>query len=226
MAENCHVKSRSGESRVCVAFPPLEPRGPKLHDRAMNSLTESIDLNGKLLIAMPGMGDPRFDHSVIFMCTHSDEGAMGLIVNKPSSDLRFDEVLDQFDIASDPEVKPIRVHFGGPVEYGRGFVLHSRDYTRDEEATMEVGSDYGMTASIEILEDIAQGLGPADCLLAMGYAGWGPGQLEGEIMRNGWLVADASRDIVFGAKDKLKWQRALEAMGINPLLLSSEGGRA
>ncbi len=192
----------------------------------MSESAESIDLNGKLLIAMPGMGDPRFDHSVVFMCSHSDEGAMGLIVNKPARDLEFTDLLKQLNIVPDPDMRPIRVHFGGPVEYGRGFVLHSSEYNRTSDSTLFVGSDYGMTGTLDILEDISQGLGPNKSLLAMGYSGWGPGQLEGEIARNGWLICDAEPELVFGKDDNRKWQAALESMGINPLLLSAEGGSA
>lgn len=192
----------------------------------MSQDSDSIDLNGKLLVAMPGMGDPRFDHSVVFMCSHSSEGAMGLIVNKPAKDLEFADLLKQLDIVPDPDVRPIRVHFGGPVEYGRGFVLHSSEYNRSKDSTLTVGNDYGMTGTLDILEDISQGLGPRKSILAMGYSGWGPGQLEGEIAQNGWLICDAVPDLVFGSDDDRKWQAALESMGINPLLLSAEGGRA
>lgn len=107
----------------------------------MSQDSDSIDLNGKLLVAMPGMGDPRFDHSVVFMCSHSSEGAMGLIVNKPAKDLEFADLLKQLDIVPDPDVRPIRVHFGGPVEYGRGFVLHSSEYNRSKDSTLTVGND-------------------------------------------------------------------------------------
>lgn len=187
--------------------------------------TDSVDLNGKLLIAMPGMGDPRFDHSVIFLCSHSTEGAMGLIINKPAPDLKFKDLLAQLNIEPDPEVRPIKVHFGGPVEYGRGFVLHSSDYN-ENNSTLTVGSEYGMTGTLDILEDISQGAGPMRSLLAMGYAGWGPGQLEDEIAANGWLICDAIQDLVFGEDNNAKWQGALESMGINPLVLSADGGRA
>jgi len=190
----------------------------------MNS-NDSLDLNGKLLIAMPGMGDPRFEHSVVFMCSHSDEGAMGLIINKPADELEFKDLLKQLDIEPDPEMRPIRVHFGGPVEHGRGFVLHSADYQANE-TTLRVGDAYGMTGTLDILEDISQGLGPQKSLLAMGYSGWGPGQLEDEIARNGWLTCDAVPELIFGKHNSGKWQGALESMGINPLLLSAEGGRA
>lgn len=186
---------------------------------------DSIDLNGKLLIAMPSMGDPRFEHSVVFMCSHSDEGGMGLIVNKPADDLKFKDLLAQLNIEPDDDMRPIRVHFGGPVEYGRGFVLHSADYGQTG-STLEVGTEYGMTGTLDILEDISQGTGPQKSLLAMGYAGWGPGQLEDEIARNGWLICDAAPELVFGDDNGSKWQGALATLGIDPLLLSAEGGRA
>ncbi|WP_298362400.1 YqgE/AlgH family protein [uncultured Litoreibacter sp.] len=184
-----------------------------------------MDLNGRLLIAMPSMGDQRFEQSVIFICSHSDKGAMGLIVNKPAEDLKFKDLLKQLEIEAPPSARSIRIHVGGPVEFGRGFVLHSSDYDQSE-ATLKVGNSFGMTATLDILEDIAMGDGPDLALLAMGYAGWGPGQLEDEIVRNGWLIGDASEALVFGKEDSGKWQGALKAMGIDPLLLSAEGGRA
>ena len=184
-----------------------------------------MDLNGRLLIAMPSMGDPRFAQSVIFMCSHSDQGAMGLIVNKPADDLEFKDLLKQLEIETPEASRSIRIHVGGPVEFGRGFVLHSADYNQSE-ATLDVTPEFGMTATLDILEDIAGGTGPEQAILAMGYAGWGPGQLESEIVRNGWLIGDATRSLVFGGQDGSKWQNALEHMGIDPLLLSPEGGRA
>ncbi|MEM9583282.1 MAG: YqgE/AlgH family protein [Pseudomonadota bacterium] len=184
-----------------------------------------MDLNGRLLIAMPSMGDMRFEQSVIFICSHSDKGAMGLIVNKPADDLKFGDLLKQLGIEAPPSMRSIRIHVGGPVEFGRGFVLHSSDYNQND-TTMQVGDSFAMTATLDILEDIAMGDGPSEALLAMGYAGWGPGQLEDEIVRNGWLIGDASKALVFGGEDDSKWQNALEKMGINPLLLSAEGGRA
>lgn len=184
-------------------------------------------LDGKLLVAMPGMGDTRFERAVIFLCAHSDDGAMGLIINKPAPDLRFKDLLDQLEIDADADVgeSAIRVHFGGPVEHGRGFVLHSAEYVANG-ATMEVSDSYGMTATIDILRDIAAGQGPERSLLALGYAGWGPGQLEHEIQANGWLVCDASDDLVFGDSDGGKWEASLASLGIDPRMLSAEGGRA
>ena len=184
-----------------------------------------MDLNGRLLIAMPSMVDMRFEQSVIFICSHSDKGAMGLIVNKPADDLKFGDLLIQLGIEAPPSMRSIRIHVGGPVEFGRGFVLHSSDYNQSD-TTMQVGDSFAMTATLDILEDIAMGDGPSEALLAMGYAGWGPGQLEDEIVRNGWLIGDASKALVFGGEDDSKWQNALEKMGSNPLLLSAEGGRA
>ena len=182
-------------------------------------------LTGKLLIAMPGMGDPRFEKSVVLVCAHSEGGAMGLIVNKPAADLRFADLLEQLGIPQSPSTEHIRVHFGGPVEHGRGFVLHSADYARNE-STMKVDSRYGMTATLDILHDISRGEGPNACIMALGYAGWGPGQLEGEFQRNGWLVCDAREDIVFGADNPAKWEAALASIGITPMSLSAAGGRA
>lgn len=203
----------------------LERAARNAHAGAMTKPNDSMDLNGRLLIAMPSMGDARFEQSVIFICSHSEKGAMGLIVNKPADDLKFGDLLKQLEIEAPPSVRPIRIHVGGPVEFGRGFVLHSADYKQDE-STLRVSDSFAMTATLDILEDIAMGDGPSEALLAMGYAGWGPGQLEDEIVRNGWLIGDASKALVFGKKDASKWQGALELMGIDPLLLSAEGGRA
>lgn len=188
----------------------------------MDTVTE---LEGKLLVAMPGMTDPRFDHSVILICAHSGDGAMGLIINKPVEDLNFAGLLDQLAIPRVPQGRDIRVHSGGPVERGRGFVLHSGDYPAGP-ATMRVTGGYQMTATLDILEALARGEGPRAALLALGYSGWGPGQLEAEIMRNDWLIADAPSDIVFAADDGAKWAGALKSLGVDPLTLSPVAGRA
>ena len=189
------------------------------------SESEAPQLDGKLLIAMPGMGDPRFEHAVIFMCAHSEDGALGLIVNKPTPELEFASLLEQLDIAVGPPRRDIRVHFGGPVEHGRGFVLHSGDYL-SEASTLQVNDGFGMTATLDVLEDLAKGDGPDSALLALGYSGWGPGQLESEILSNGWLTCDALPEIVFGEDDDTKWTAALKSMGVDALMLSSEAGRA
>lgn len=182
-------------------------------------------LEGKLLIAMPGMGDPRFEKAVIFMCAHSEDGALGLIINKPAPELRFASLLDQLDINVSTPQRDIRVHLGGPVEHGRGFVLHSGDY-QSESSTLQVSDTFGMTATLDVLEALARGAGPASALLALGYSGWGPGQLESEILANGWLTCDAPPEIVFGEDDEAKWSDALKSMGVDALMLSSEAGRA
>ncbi len=196
----------------------------------MSAETVPSDLTGQLLIAMPGMGDPRFHGSVVFLCAHSPTGAMGLIVNKEIEELSFADMLEQLEIPADtPPGLP--VCFGGPVETGRGFVLHSADYaprTRDgeEDGTLRVDSRFSMTATMDVLRDLADGTGPRHALMALGYAGWGPGQLESEIRQNGWLTCEASPTLVFGARMEGKWEAALASLGIDPLMLSSEAGHA
>lgn len=184
-----------------------------------------MDLTGKFLIAMPGMGDPRFESSVVLLCSHSDEGAMGLIVNKPSTDVALGELLEQLDIAPSAQGLDRPVHFGGPVEGGRGFVLHSPDYG-SQIHTLKVTDDIRMTATIDVLEDIGRGAGPDQTLMLLGYSGWGPGQLEEEIARNGWLTADASAELLFETADGEKWGAALKTLGIEPVMLSGAAGRA
>ena len=152
---------------------PLAPTHRCPHHHRMEPI--DTNLSGKLLIAMPDMGDPRFAHSVIYICTHTSDGALGLIVNKPQPEIRFSNLLEQLDIPQGAGVRDIRVHFGGPVEMGRGFVLHTLDY-RSEMGTLEVQDEIGMTATLDVLEDIAKGQGPDTSMLALGYSGWGPGQ--------------------------------------------------
>lgn len=183
------------------------------------------DLSGKLLIAMPGMGDPRFSNAVVFLCAHSDDGAMGIIVNKRVPDLSLDDLLEQLEIGRGKGSAGIGVFFGGPVEGGRGFVLHSSEYDASP-STLKVDGAIAMTATKDILVDIAQGTGPRSMLAALGYAGWGPGQLEGELQQNAWLMVDADAAIVFDPDDRGKWAKALRKLGIDPSMLSSGGGRA
>lgn len=183
------------------------------------------ELSGKLLIAMPGMGDFRFEQSVIFLCAHSGEGAMGLIINKPVKDVVLGDVLGQLDIKVSEKVKGSRVYIGGPVETSRGFVLHSRDFQSDLQ-TLNVDTDFAMTATLDVLEEIGEPTGPRQSQLMLGYAGWGAGQLEREIRENGWLMCDASPELVFGLDDDAKWAKALGSIGVNPLTLSSAAGRA
>lgn len=182
-------------------------------------------LAAHLLIATPAMEDPRFARAVIYLCAHTPDGAMGLIINKPAPDVEFTDLLEQLGVEHGPGAEAIRVRFGGPVELGRGFVLHSTDYP-DTGATMHIDDDTAMSATTEILESIASGTGPSQTLFALGYAGWGPGQLDEEIAQNAWLVTEAQRDIVFDGNDSSKWTRALATLGIDPLVLSPVQGRA
>lgn len=189
------------------------------------SADSSLRLTGKLLIAMPGMGDPRFERSVVFLCAHSPTEAMGLIVNKPAPGLSFRDLLEQLKITAGAGCAEQKVHFGGPVEHGRGFVLHSADYTSNS-STLRIDDRFGMTATLEVLEDMARGTGPARAMLMLGYAGWGPGQLEREIAQNSWLTAEATPELVFAPDDSGKWARALATLGIDPVLLSAAAGHA
>lgn len=188
-------------------------------------MTDSTNLTGKLLIAMPNMGDPRFDHAVIYLCAHKADGAMGLIVNKPTPDVRFGDLLEQLSIDESDLAVDVRVHYGGPVETGRGFVLHTSDY-KSGAGMMEVSDSIAMTATLDILEDIAMGRGPKRSMLGLGYTGWGPLQLERELANNGWLVCDATEDILFGRAAEHKWTAALKVLSVDPLMLSAVGGSA
>ncbi len=181
-------------------------------------------LSGQLLIAMPGMTDPRFAKAVIYMCAHNSEGAMGLVLNKQIDELTFEELLHQLKIEQNPTNEPLHVLFGGPVEQARGFVLHSAEYHQEE--TMRVNDKVGLTATIDILRDIAKGNGPKEKILALGYAGWGPGQLDTEIRENGWLHVEADDTLVFGDDLDDKWEKAMQKIGIDPRMLSDEAGHA
>jgi putative transcriptional regulator len=184
-------------------------------------------LTGQLLVAMPQMQDPRFARSVVYLCAHSGEaGAMGLVVNKPIDALTIDELYAHLKIEPARQIanRPKPVHFGGPVDPGRGFVLHSADYR--EEGTLEIGEDFAMTATLDILRAMGKGEGPRQCLLALGYAGWSPGQLDAEIQANGWLSVAADAELVFGDDDDFKWQRALAKLGVSPEMLSADAGHA
>jgi len=182
-------------------------------------------LAGQLLVAMPGMSDPRFDRSVIYMCAHSDDGALGLVVNQLVDHIDFPDLLEQLNIDTGTPARQIRVHFGGPVETGRGFVLHSADYTQD--STLRVNEQVGLTASVGILEAIAQGSPtPRHSLLALGYAGWGPGQLDDEVQANAWLQVPANDAIIFDDDIDTKWDRAVGSLGIDVSFLSGDAGHA
>lgn len=192
----------------------------------MTRMETTQSLAGKVLIAMPGMEDPRFQRSVILICAHNAEGAMGLIINKPAPEMSFADLLDHLGIKPSPEGREIRVHFGGPVERGRGFVLHSDDWGGEGEPSMTMPGGYRMTATLDVLEALAGGAGPAQAILALGYSGWGAGQLEAEIRRNDWLVCDPGPDLIFNTADPAKWAGALSILGIDPVTLSHQAGRA
>lgn len=181
-------------------------------------------LSGQLLIAMPGMRDPRFAKTVIYICAHSADGAMGLVVNKVLDSLSFPDLLEQLGLDCSGAGERINVHFGGPVESGRGFVLHTSDYA--QEATLVVDDGVGLTATVDILKAIAAGSGPKRCFLALGYSGWGPGQLDQEFMRNGWLNVSPDDDLVFGPDLDGKWDQAMDKIGIDPRMLSDTAGHA
>ena len=181
-------------------------------------------LTGQFLIAMPTMGDPRFERTVIYMCAHSADGAMGLVVNRVASEIDFPELLNQLEIETDGVKKPIPVLTGGPVETGRGFVLHSMDYSQD--STLKVTDEVGLTATVDILRAIAEGEGPAKSLLTLGYAGWSSGQLDNEIQANGWLNVSSDTSILFDEDLNSKWDRAVRKVGIDPSFLSAEAGHA
>ena len=181
-------------------------------------------LTGQLLIAMPNMRDPRFEKSVIYMCVHNAEGAVGLVLNRQLDSITFPDLLDQLHIETEAIAPELPIHFGGPVEMGRGFVLHSADY--GQTGTIMVGDLIGLTATVDILKDMAARRGPKNSLLALGYAGWGPGQLDGEIQENAWLSVDADNELVFDTDLDSKWDRALKKLGVDSALLSTEAGRA
>lgn len=185
---------------------------------------DTFYLTGQLLIAMPTMGDPRFSKTVIYMCAHNEDGAMGLVINKPMPSLSFPDLLEQLDIEVPLPAEETQVLLGGPVEGGRGFVLHTTDFVR--EGTMIVDQTVAMTATIDILKAIATGEGPRNHLLALGYAGWGPGQLDSEIQANGWLSAPADEKLLFDTDLSTKWERAIAKLGISPHMLSGDAGHA
>ena len=181
-------------------------------------------LAGQVLIAMPSMGDPRFAHSVIYLCAHSKDGAMGIVVNRPLAQPSFEDLLKQLKIDPVPPARSIRLCSGGPVENARGFVLHTTDWT--DPATLKVDGALGLTASLDILKAIATGGGPEKGVLALGYAGWGPGQLDTEIIQNAWLSAPPDMGVLFDSEHDTKWRRALVVLHVDPLMLSGTAGRA
>lgn len=189
-----------------------------------NLLSGDSPFRNSLLIAMPNMQDGLFTRSVIYMCAHSEAGAMGIVVNQRLPDVGFGELLSQLKLPqSQLLVEPV-VHFGGPVETGRGFVLHSTDFMRED--TVRINDEMCITGTIDILQAIAEGTGPAQSIFALGYAGWSAGQLEAEIQTNSWLTAPADNEIIFGTDLNRKWEKSLSRLGIEPLTLSADAGHA
>lgn len=189
-------------------------------------------LDGQMLIAMPAMADERFARSVIYVCAHSNEGAMGIVINQPAQNIKIPDLLVQLEVIPASEriqlpnqAETVKVLKGGPVETGRGFVLHSADFFI-ENSTLPIDNGVCLTATLDILKAIARGAGPHNAILALGYAGWAPGQLEQEIQQNGWLHCPADSDLIFGADIEHKYERALRKIGIDLAMLSSEAGHA
>lgn len=189
-------------------------------------------LDGQMLIAMPAMSDERFARTVIYVCAHSSEGAMGIVVNQAAQNIKFPDLLVQLEVipAADVIQLPqragtVKVLKGGPVETGRGFVLHSADFFI-ENSTLPIDDGICLTATLDILKAIARGDGPASAVLALGYAGWAPGQLENEIQENGWLHCTADSELIFGGDNDGKYEKALRKLGIDLGMLSSEAGHA
>lgn len=216
-----------------MGFAPKKPKKSRAKGAAViDDGSGAGYLDGQLLIAMPVMEDERFARSVIYVCAHSSEGAMGIIVNRPAGSIDFPELLVQLDIidkddqiALSENAETMKVMKGGPVETGRGFVLHSSDFFI-EDATLPIDDGICLTATVDILKAIAKGNGPKHAILALGYAGWKPGQLEDEIQGNGWLHCGADADLIFGRDIEEKYLRALRKIGIDPGMLSAEAGHA
>ncbi len=199
--------------------------GFRMSSKKVKKIGETtFHLTGQILVAMPQMQDPRFKKSVIFMCGHDNHGAMGIVVNKLIESVTFEDLLRQLNLKNIDKTLDIPVHYGGPVEIGRGFVLHSTDYMA--EASVEVTNDIALSASTTVLDDVILGKGPDHILLALGYAGWSSGQIEEEIMQNGWLTLPADCSILFDTKPDTLWQRTLEKFGVDPDHLFAHTGHA
>lgn len=181
-------------------------------------------LVGKCLIAMPNMHDERFANTLIYICSHSENGAMGFVVNKKIKEFSFADLANQLPIANINPIVPIDLHQGGPLEKVRGFVLHSTDYIKED--TIVIDEQIAVSSSIDILTDIAFGIGPKDNLIALGYASWAPNQLEQEIVCNSWIVTNPTPELVFHTKDEEKWHKAITDLGIDISRLSIRSGRA
>lgn len=185
---------------------------------------QSTTLTGQFLIAMPTLMDPRFAHGVVYMCSHNETGAMGLVVNRLYGAIDIKGLLDQLNISVGSETPDLPVHYGGPVETGRGFILHTDDFLQD--TSMRIDGDIALTATMDVLKAISTGNGPEKCLVILGYAGWGPGQLEQEITQGSWLNGPVDTELLFNPDLDVKWERAIAKLGFNPALLSTEMGHA
>lgn len=184
-----------------------------------------MDLTGKILLATPDMGDPRFRYAVIYMVSHDRAGAMGIVLNKPKEDLLISELLEQIGVEGQVRVADTPVLSGGPVDIDRGFVLHSADYFK-AETSLKLTDTLSLTSTKDILAALVSDAAPSRAMLAVGYSGWGEGQIESEVAQNAWLVADADEALIFGEDLENKWAQALGNMGIDPAMLSASGGLA
>lgn len=220
--------------RMPLARRPSAPQNHIMHQSAPNTPNNapngsSIDgedgfLTGQLLIAMPSMTDARFARTVICVCAHTSEGAMGIVLNRPIVRPTFETLLKQLDIVPSPPARRVPMCAGGPVDASRGFMLHTEDWTG--EGSLAVGTSLALTASLDVLRTVAVGRGPRECILALGYAGWGPGQLDQEIRSNAWLSVEPNEGLVFDDAYDTKWRRALARLHVDPLLLSETAGHA
>ena len=225
--------ARAGDEPASSRAEPSTPRArPVGLPKGSRRSSKRGYLDGQMLIAMPAMGDERFARSLIYVCAHSSEGAMGIVVNQPAANIKFPDLLVQLDVIPAAELiqlprkaGAVKVLKGGPVETGRGFVLHSNDFFI-ENSTLPIDKGICLTATLDILKAIAHGEGPQSAVLALGYAGWAPGQLESEITENGWLNCDADPELIFGTDIDKKYEKAMRKLGIDLGKLSSDAGHA
>jgi putative transcriptional regulator len=196
----------------------------KENKKTAKNVGKNISLSGKCLIAVPGISDIRFSHSVIFVCANAKDGSMGLIVNRPILPLKFEELLKHLDISLPEDIvnNTPDIIYGGPMESSRGFVLHSSDFSL--ASTVDIAGGISITSTLDILDMVAKGTGPQSCMVALGYVSWREGQLEDELKDNMWLICDGDRELVFGTPYSKKWQKAMERIGINPNMFSLTQG--
>lgn len=189
----------------------------------MPVMDEASFLTGQLLLALPGIGDPRFERAVIAMCAHDEQGALGVGIGQELDGLRLHDLLDQFGIecGAAPDAP---VHFGGPVEPRRGFVLHSTDWGGQD--TIDVAGRWSLSGTVDVLRAIADGTGPSRWVVALGYAGWSEGQLDAEMTRHGWFNVPGDDELLFGTSAAKRWAQSFARAGINPRLLANDGGTA